>query len=412
MDGNNPVLREKLAHGYQCILSQELFQSLNGHPLETLRLKSATIDRDGCVAFSSLLLNPRSVIQSLKLSSVLIGDDDAEIFGRGLAGHRTLKEVVLLSMEISNAGWQAFFNGWQDQGSSLETLSLWENDFNDAALGSLFMALRGKSNMKSLSLCWINNERGLTIPGWRGLFGFLGSQENRLEELHLSFNQMDDDVINLLGSSLAQNDTLKVLDLRATSSDRGLLTTSISRMLVNENSVLEQINLGYNGFIRYDGRSETLRSLTALLVNNTYLKEIVLVDEDEDDLNEYLTEHEDEPCITSQAWSELSAVLCDKSSIMATYRSNHILQNIGSGFCHLAPGDVLSLLALNKKGRSHAARIKIINTHFSGTFSVHPFVEMDLAVLPWVIAWVGRGVNISDLNGLYQILNYTITKER
>ncbi|KAL7548482.1 hypothetical protein ACHAWF_011762, partial [Thalassiosira exigua] len=132
-------------------------------------------------------------------------------------------------------------------------------------------------------------------------------------------------------------------------------------------------------------------SLVASLENNTRLKELLLEYDFEDE--------EEEEALTSQAWDALSSVLCSTSSIMETFSSNHSLQELQL-HCPV-PGDVASLLELNKNSNGKAAYLKIVNNHFSGNFDVHPFVEMDKKILPRVLAWMARG---STLNGMYQLL--------
>ena len=68
-------------------------------------------------------------------------------------------------------------------------------------------------------------------------------------------------------------------------------------------------------------------------------------------------------------------------------------------------GDVHKMLRLNRESsKSEAARLKIIRTHFREGFVVPPFLDMDLAVLPHSIAWMGRksvgGANADRFYGL------------
>jgi hypothetical protein len=55
------------------------------------------------------------------------------------------------------------------------------------------------------------------------------------------------------------------------------------------------------------------------------------------------------------------------------------------------PASIISLLRINKESsKSQSARIKIINTHFSGShINTQVFTEMDVKVLPVAIAWLG-----------------------
>jgi hypothetical protein len=91
--------------------------------------------------------------------------------------------------------------------------------------------------------------------------------------------------------------------------------------------------------------------------------------------------------ITSVGYAAFSRMLCDTSTILNTYNSNHTLEYTG-----LKHTDICSLLSINK-GNSirQAARIKIIRSHFSGSIiNTQVFTEMKLSVLPTAIAWMCR----------------------
>ena len=60
---------------------------------------------------------------------------------------------------------------------------------------------------------------------------------------------------------------------------------------------------------------------------------------------------------------------------------------------------ISSALQMNQcNSNIQAARQKIIKCHFSfSDFSIQPFVDMDLEVLPHVVAWMGRDGNNDDV---------------
>ena len=79
---------------------------------------------------------------------------------------------------------------------------------------------------------------------------------------------------------------------------------------------------------------------------------------------------------------------------MSTYRSNHSLERLcrdeyDEEFLH---EDLRSLLQLNiENSNSQAARLKIIETHFSGSdINTQIFIDMKSKVFPAAIAWMGR----------------------
>ena len=68
-------------------------------------------------------------------------------------------------------------------------------------------------------------------------------------------------------------------------------------------------------------------------------------------------------------------ILCNKSSIMSTYNSNHGENTV-----------------------SLAARLKIIKSHFSGSgINMQPFIDMGICVRPHAIAWMVRDENAFQL---------------
>ena len=95
--------------------------------------------------------------------------------------------------------------------------------------------------------------------------------------------------------------------------------------------------------------------------------------------------------------------LCNTSSIVNTYNSNHTLENLCLEYFHtFLPASTISLLRINKESsKSQAARIKIINTHFSGSnINTQVFTEMDVRVRPVAIDWMGRDQGSNETSDL------------
>jgi hypothetical protein len=86
-------------------------------------------------------------------------------------------------------------------------------------------------------------------------------------------------------------------------------------------------------------------------------------------------------------------ILCNSSSILSTFSSNHSLERLCS-ICNerTLPEDLRSLLRINKdNSNSQAARTKIIRTHFRGiSINTQIFSDVELHVLPTAISWMGR----------------------
>jgi hypothetical protein len=101
--------------------------------------------------------------------------------------------------------------------------------------------------------------------------------------------------------------------------------------------------------------------------------------------------------VTPNGYGALINSLCNKTSIISTYHSNHTLQKICcESVVKSMPNELTYLLNINKfNNRSQAARLKIIKTHFSGsTINMQPFGEMDVQVRPHAISWMTKEDNL------------------
>ena len=128
-------------------------------------------------------------------------------------------------------------------------------------------------------------------------------------------------------------------------------------------------------------------------------------------LKELFIESDWEEGVPITNWDTLSNLLCNESSIDATFNSNHTLQCIVDPDNEEAdesqlPPDLITLLQLNRENSpTEAARRKVLKVHFSGNFNMQPFINMDLKVLPRAVAWMARDEYGSSL--LYQFVRNT-----
>ena len=116
---------------------------------------------------------------------------------------------------------------------------------------------------------------------------------------------------------------------------------------------LETLDLDENNI-----NDDTLIDFTRALEHNKTLKSLFLYQNPDDDW----------PRITERGWEALSNLLCNKSSIMSTYNSNHTLQDPGDYAYPLdaISKDLVESLELNEnKDKVEVARQKILRTHFS-----------------------------------------------
>ena len=209
-----------------------------------------------------------------------------------------------------------------------------------------------------------------------------------LQKLDLSDTDLSDEDVTYLANSLANNCVLRHLDLAVNSRVTEAGWRALSTVLQNHNSALEKVDIGYSSI-----NDDALVSFEDSLMHNNKLKELIL------DSTEHIN------FIRLEAFSN---ILCKQSSIDATFNSNHTLQKVFeySVVESNLPSDLRALLQLNRENtKTEAARRKILQVHFSGSFNMQPFIDMDLTVLPHAVAWMARDEHGSSL--LYQFVRNT-----
>ena len=217
----------------------------------------------------------------------------------------------------------------------------------------------------------------------------------------MRYSALNDEMMTYLANSLSNNSVLRYLNLSNPQLNHRVTAsgwTAFSAVLENPNSALEKLDLV--GCIFDD---DALVSFANTLTHNSNLKEL-LFDEDLDQ------EYDGEIAITN--WGAFPNVLCNKSSILATFNSNHTLQRVLHLPCERLIDQVdesqlqRTLLQLNRENTpTEAARRKILKMHFSGTFSMQPFIDMDSKALPYAVAWMARDEYGFSL--LYQFVRNT-----
>jgi len=113
----------------------------------------------------------------------------------------------------------------------------------------------------------------------------------------------------------------------------------------------------------------------------------------------------------------LCKLLCDTSSINATYLSNHTLTNVSyKGNTHYYTEreavEYMKLNRENKKNKSRTATIKILENH--PHFNMHPFFQWDVKALPMIINWFskaavctigyGKKIRVNKLSSIFDFV--------
>ena len=451
----------------KCYLNDEDMRHLTDSLLGNSRLKKLDLSGNdkitsvGWRELSTVIRHPNCKLTKLSLSWNEIDDEGAIIVGSALSGSSVKALDLCHNKSISHIGWHTFLNQLSE--TSVEHLNLTYNDIGDDGL----TVLASISTLKSLDM--YNSNESVSFSGWRSFFTALQTRRMQFKKLNLSYNNIANGGIDVLGSVLSiSGSALKILDIDGMSYSNGsggyvsitprgwqrFFTTlqdsnlNLVKLNLGSNTIddegirvlirlvssmtsLKYLNLGSNirvtptgwqalsGFFQSPNFAletlglsdnniddDTLIGFTNALTQNTTLKMLSLykeVDSDSEDTDDGIF-------ITGRGWAAITTLLCNKSSIMDTYNSNHTLCNVQA---EVRPDDLLSYLELNKnEDKGEVARQKILQTHFSddATSSIQDLLGMDLEAMPIVMAWAGRppvgwsGMNVSGLSLMYSLL--------
>jgi len=372
---------------------------LHGSPVKALDVSYNgsinSISREGWQTFINHL--SQTAIKNLDLSNNKINDAGLA----ALASIGTIKSLELSSNDlITSDGWRSFFNTLQMNRTQLVKLDISGNNIGNGSVAALGSLLGSMSSLKTLEMTGTLGDvpNGITPHGWVSLFTTLQDSNLDLIELNLGSNSIDDQGIQLLVPLVSRMISLKRLGLNCNQRATPTGWRALSAFLQSPNFVLEELELASNKI-----NDDTMVTFANALTHNETLKFLDLFechDENGDDL------------ITNRGWEAVSSLLCNKTSIMNTYTSNHTLQE---DFVDDYIENVDSYLDLNKnKDKAEVARQKILQTHFSGsgaTSKMQELLAMELEMMPTVIAWIGRpthaiwsGENVSGLSTMFNLM--------
>ncbi|EJK47655.1 hypothetical protein THAOC_33608 [Thalassiosira oceanica] len=319
---------------------------------------------------------------------------------------RTRFEVYGCHLGVQEATF--LFNTFRDM-NSLEELRIdCEADLanlNDGDMAGCIPSLAASTGMQSLKLNYLNLSTN-SCAALRGVFPRMAT----LLKLVLCGNSLDDDCTRLLAQGLSdcckQIQTLDLSDNRI--SDNGLdalvqrLPASVDALCLARNDITlarHVLLLRFRVLIIWGNTlcPDGTQVIAASLANPECRIECVLLSQcnigDEgtatlaDGLryNQRLTRISlGDNRITEHGWNAFSSILCDASSIQATYNSNHTLQDLGY---YRIPEDVERMLSLNKgKNKSRVAANKILQAHRH--LDMRPLFGRELGLLPYVVAWL------------------------
>lgn len=306
------------------------------------------IGEAGCLELCTLLMNPQSTLHTLHVRlGNSCGNDCIHTLSAGLTRSASLKLLHLReNSSITANGWGVFFCSvfiYRERFVELERLILVSTEIGNEGATMLGHAL---TNNKTLKVLHLANISSVTQEGWKQFAcRFI---DTAVEELFLFNCNLNDLSAASIVCVLEFNNSLKKLDIASNPSIYPAGLAMIFQLLLQRNPpALEELDVTENfrlGRLNRDG------------------------------------------------WRLLSRVICDKTSIDATYSSHHSFHTL-RGLEYRIPKDIASILEMNKneKDKVELARQKILKCHFTGRRSdVQVFARMPENVLPFAIEWIGR----------------------
>ena len=291
-----------------------------------------------------------------------------------LKNNTNLTSLSITSCDFGNRGCRSLVLAIGEC-KSLREVDLAFNSFADDELVEIIMALSIHRQLTRLLL--VGNT--LNTNGCMALSTLLRCSATELQTLHLYTNEMNDEAIEILVPALESCNHLKTLNL-----DRNSVTAKGWRRLV---SILEapDCNLEDLSVANNNIDDEAAIAFASALTNNRKLHTLDLAGNQSDQ------------SISAKGWQSFSKILCNTSSVNATFQSNHTLKHIR--ICANLNASAIdgSLLQLNqRKNKREIAIIKILQHHVD--FDMMPFFEWEFKVLPLMINWFDRASTITVPN--------------
>jgi len=239
---------------------------------------------------------------------------------------------------------------------------------------SLVKVLNKSTNLKELHF----SNMGINDDGWQDIFTALQSTRCKLEKIVLrGVERLNERTALCISAALLHHSTtLKGLDLNQQ-------VMVVIPLLQDPNTILEELTLVSDNDDSMT--NEDIVVLTDALATNNTLKRLWL-------------------CGVHGGYAAFTHTLCNKSSILSTYHSNHTLNMLYAREYPLLDGstglpeELTSLLQINKENnKNQAARLKIIKTHFSGNdIKMEPFTKIAVGARPHAIAWMAKDMHFYE----------------
>ena len=367
LSGNSTL--EELNISDNCLDDQvlvELARGFGNANLKSLIIRNvkevSSVSQFGWRKLLNSVMRPDSVIEKLDIFGCdYINDDGLRLLGN----NSTLKTLTFANSRYSTyAGWDAFCRCVSNPNTMLEELTV--QCLGDKTMGILTFALGNNIKLRKLNL---EGNQNISAEAWQVFFDTLRTSDIPLEELSLNENRgINDSVVPSMANAMGGISSLSRLSLSYCSSITAVGWMALSTILQRPTSSLTELILRDSCTME----DNILIGFANALAGNSRLETL------------YLECYQSR--ITYRGVSALMHVICNSSSIESICTSNHTLKDIGGDLSDLSP-----YLELNKReSKAAVVRQKIIRYYFmDGNKNMEEFVDMELNMIAYAIAWMG-----------------------
>ena len=319
--------------------------------------------------------------------------DVMEPFFRGLSSNKSIQEIYFSGVDLLGGEVFTVLGSFFRDNHNLTAININNCDFGDEGCRLFALAL-GSSTHKSLKEVDLRNnnisEEGMVdiitslsmFPhlehldldgnrlhknGCMALSTLLRCSATELQYLYISNNEINDEGIEALVPALKNCCRLQSLNICENPSITTRGWQSLATILEAPNFKLERLDISSNNV-----DDEAVASFVNALTRNHMMNTLDL---------------DNNHSITAEGWEALLKLLCNTSSVNATFLSNHTLDYLGD---EVNDHEMLGpLLGLNgRDDKKEVAMIKILQCHED--FDMQPFFEWEFKVLPLVLNWLER----------------------
>ncbi|KAM3920511.1 NACHT, LRR and PYD domains-containing protein 12-like, partial [Leptodactylus fuscus] len=246
--------------------TQLAFVIRNNQSLKKLGLSGNRMSGPHFSDLVAALSSPACSIQELHLGSNNLPDTSCTQLASVIRNNQSLKVIHLYSNRLSGPHFSDLIAALSSPACRIEELHLDGNLLPDTSCNQLAYGIRNNQSLKRLDLSYNN----LSGPHFSDLMAALSSPACRIQELHLSSNNLPDTSCTQLASGIRNNQSMKILDLSGNRLS-GPHFSDLMAALSSPDCRIQELHLGYNNL-----PDTSCTQLASVIRNNPSLKRLVL----------------------------------------------------------------------------------------------------------------------------------------